>query len=1033
MNIFGEGFPEEIIKQIDYRQKVYGSGYTDNVSSELRNEDQILYLNANSAWCKLSSGVDISSSADINNPTIKSLKLNGDELAKKFVLFNGTFDTINGEQKSGISPVDSILGDNYAYGIGGTDFGLRPMMGIQSANIKHENRGSLRRAQVKIKAFNRAQFEIIDSLYLRLGFTVFLEWGHSIIINNSGVIDTKPTNLGLTNDFLEGKYKYDEFLLKLYNQRLKNGGNYDGMLAKVVNFSWTLNTDNSYDITVHLSSIGDIIESLKINILLDSPGTNNSNDSGDKPGTDSNSEDIIDYYAYKSTVGNFLYFSKTLINGCGTGAEKSRLTFNPVSDTIQNFIQTNALGLTKYNLTKFDPDNDDIIKIKYENLASGFTFFGIGDSSERFYIRLGTFLKFLQEYIVPKQYNKKNNVSSTLFFDTDENTNLMNVNLLQVGVDPTICCVNREIPFIKNSESKSYPFGKKNSNNPFINRELTNAINQGKRSKDKSYYGNIMNIYLDFTFILNKIDELKDDKGNLSLINFLKGLMSGINGGLGGINDFDVFLDETNNTIRIIDKNPLDNLEEVINYINNNYKDSFIWNNGKSLNQNKALLELGYSPQKPKSNSKPLAGFIKDFSLTTEMSSDFATIITVGAAARGSVVGENDTALSKLNLGFSDRYKETITNSIIVEDQLSLQKDVENKKKEFKKMYSDYCDYLIKLSEKTNLNGKDIDTFKFGLSSLLQKANDIDKIEEEISGVKIQPKYQGTGFLPFNLSLTMNGISGIKINQQFLLNTSLLPSNYPNVLLFIIKNLSHTIENNTWNTKIETYSVPKAVSIDTKDSSIINNTSTSPTSTTSPTPSQPAVLGAEADFWSLVAISVAENYSDNPQGMADVAQSIYNRLAAKTYGKSIKEIIVAQNQYEPTFKNKNDWRAIKDEATAIKAYQNSRGTSLQAATQAITTSKNALTSPSYKQAAKTFVGSRTEFYGGFENFVDPPNLEKGKQKYKELEKQGKAAGAVERNSLRDNLFFWRYSGKTLLYDKKVLTAQNPPSNIPKLA
>jgi hypothetical protein len=57
----------------------------------------------------------------------------------------------------------------------------------------------------------------------------------------------------------------------------------------------------------------------------------------------------------------------------------------------------------------------------------------------------------------------------------------------------------------------------------------------------------------------------------------------------------------------------------------------------------------------------------------------------------------------------------------------------------------------------------------------------------------------------------MNGLSGIKINQQFLMDTEFLPTNYPNVLTFLIKNLSHEIQNNKWVTKIETYSIPKAV------------------------------------------------------------------------------------------------------------------------------------------------------------------------------------------------------------------------------
>ena len=146
MNIFGEGFPEEVLKQIKYRQEVYGSGYNN-----LRTNDQILYLNSNTSWCKLVSGVNISSSANINNPTIKNLKLSGNSLAEKFVLFNGTATEGGEGLRGGISPDNSPLGGDYAYGIGGNDFGIKPMMGIQQANIRHENGGSLRRAEVKIK------------------------------------------------------------------------------------------------------------------------------------------------------------------------------------------------------------------------------------------------------------------------------------------------------------------------------------------------------------------------------------------------------------------------------------------------------------------------------------------------------------------------------------------------------------------------------------------------------------------------------------------------------------------------------------------------------------------------------------------------------------------------------------------------------------------------------------------------------------------------------------------------------------------
>lgn len=798
MNIFGEGFPEEIINQIKYRQEIYGSGYDNS----LRTNEQILYLNNNSSWCKLISGVDISSSAELNNPTIKSLGLSGNELAKKFVLFNGT-STESGELRAGINPENNILAEGYAYGIGGNNFGIRPMMGIEQASIKHENRGSLRRAEVKIKAFNRAQFEIIDILYIRLGFSVLLEWGNSIIIDNKGNIDTNPIGLSLADDFLKGTNSYDVFLQKIYNQRLAFGGNYDAMLAKVANFSWSLLPDGTYDITLYLSSIGDVIESLKVNVLTDSVSLNSENSTNDSP--TSNSGNIIDNFSYQSTLGNFFYVCKTLIDKNNTSGKIKTYTLNP-SDPILNNIITDTINndptFIKFKTSAFENDMDDIMSIQNNAPVTSYmsTIFNTGETNTRYYIRLGTLLKFLQEYIAASIYDN-NKKTPLLFFDVDTNTNIMTILYDQVSCDPRVCFINRRLAF---TDGVEWIFGPSNPKNSIWNTTLNSAI------PDRSKYGyaNIMNIYLEMGFVLNKIVELKDDKGNLSIIDFLKGLMFGINDALGGLNDFDVFIDETNNTVKVIDKNPLPNLSQVIDTLNANYPSSS-FNNNKSLNKiptTPTFNVFGYFPRKDE-NSKSTAGFIKEFSLTSQITPQFATMITVAAASQGAVVGENDTALSKLNKGLKDRYKPAIINSVNpvtpnTEEALSTLKE------EYFRLWGPYKAFL-KLLKDNKAEDADIETHKPTYSSIVQKGLELKKTEDFINNVKTTETYQGTGYIPFNLSLRLNGLAGIKINQQFTMDTSYLPSNYPDTMLFLIKNLSHEIKNNIWTTQIETYAIGK--------------------------------------------------------------------------------------------------------------------------------------------------------------------------------------------------------------------------------
>ena len=81
-NIVGEGFNEVIIKQIDQRQKVYGSVNRTN--------EQLSYLEARTGWIKLVSSVDL-----VDNTIRGGFGVGGANLASENVLFNGTTNEEN--------------------------------------------------------------------------------------------------------------------------------------------------------------------------------------------------------------------------------------------------------------------------------------------------------------------------------------------------------------------------------------------------------------------------------------------------------------------------------------------------------------------------------------------------------------------------------------------------------------------------------------------------------------------------------------------------------------------------------------------------------------------------------------------------------------------------------------------------------------------------------------------------------------------------------------------------------------------------
>jgi hypothetical protein len=405
-------------------------------------------------------------------------------------------------------------------------------------------------------------------------------------------------------------------------------------------------------------------------------------------------------------------------------------------------------------------------------------------------------------------------------------------------------------------------------------------------------------------------------------------------------------------------------------------------------------------------------------------------MITIGAQANGYITGQDSTALSSINKGLKDRVKPVI--------QDAGKKDVEQPPQPLNVQYADQINAFLNFIAKIgSVNGAypgwdqdAIDAYRNTNNAFVE----YDQYLATSTAQKLDPKKPigspTIGFLPFDLTLTIDGLSGMKVYQKYIIDTDFLPSNYPSSLEFLIKGITHTIQNNQWITTLESVAIPKnpfgmknaqgqtykgspstvggrPVGVAAETGQALRGNNFSPSST-------PISKGPQADYWSLVAIAAAENFVNNPQGMADVAQSIYNRLNAGGYGKSIKSIVVAAGQYEPTFRNPGDWKAIKDKNTAIKAYQNSKGVSLAVATSAIETSEKALKNPTYKASAKTFIGSRTEF------LASRPN-------------SSSAVGIVERNPINlNNAFFWNYNGKIQFYNKKILVAQNPPSNIPNL-
>ena len=286
-NIIGNNPDLWAKNQVDLRQQLLG---LKNKSPEM-----LSWQTNKTAWIRAISAVTVTD--EKARELTERENFGGGKLAQEYVLFNGTVGleqqtdkdgNITYDQKTNAGVYNGQQPNNSAYGFEyDSERGLVPMPGISDLTISTYNRGSLRRASFKVKAYNRKQFAALDALFMRPGYTLLIEWGHTTYYTgtpekpkyNTANFNTKP--FLLLNEFLEGKGGgSQDNILKAIKRERGNGltsefdqngedsgfteGNYDGFYGKITNFVWSLNPDGSYNIEVKAISTGDIIESLTI-------------------------------------------------------------------------------------------------------------------------------------------------------------------------------------------------------------------------------------------------------------------------------------------------------------------------------------------------------------------------------------------------------------------------------------------------------------------------------------------------------------------------------------------------------------------------------------------------------------------------------------------------------------------------------------------------------------------------------------------------------------------------------------------------
>jgi hypothetical protein len=362
-NVIGEPLERYVVEQINARQYLHGTG----VRTTTRSDVQINLLNSNTSWIKLGSAISVSSDRleDIGFTHTEREIYKGMGLAKNNILFGGTstlgqneaignsgkvykYDAL--QQREGFLPRDP--NSSYTYD---PKFGFSPMAGIESIDVKTLNRGSLKKATVKLKANDRSQFNIIDLLYLRLGYTVLLEWGNSIYTPD-GINKILVRNTLMEELFFDKTQNgsYLDMLDPIEKKRSEYAGNYDGLLGKISNFSWAFNPDGTYDIELTIISLGDVIESLKTNLSIDKGTTKFlQNTTGTKVSEDESSEepDVIEENKDANLISSLLYIWKYLNPTPRGGAININTTGDGQTHPVGSFLKSTQIGSDEENIS----------------------------------------------------------------------------------------------------------------------------------------------------------------------------------------------------------------------------------------------------------------------------------------------------------------------------------------------------------------------------------------------------------------------------------------------------------------------------------------------------------------------------------------------------------------------------------------------------------------------------------------------------------------------------------------------------------
>ncbi len=776
-NIVGSGFPTYVTDQLNKRG--------EKINEKNRNNNTLQFLTNRNAWFRLSSSVNTDSDNDGKGD---------DKLARGNILQGGTLKN-NQKIKGGFNETYSRGTDD--------DLGFKPMPGITNVSIGTGGKWqTLMQADIEFICYDLGQLDIMTKLYMSLGCSVFLEWGHSNYFRKDNTFEPNPSDINFFN------FKDRNLLLKEANKKRKNAkGNYECLLGKVYNFEWSANNDGSYNCKIQVMGAGGIVESLKINTA------SNVNFDIFLTEEDTDANFASDLECILTTYKKFFRKSATEIdfrevqNASEKEQDKTfsklvpitldKRTTNSDNDIISYGDYLNSVFLSPtyegpqfINNTIFsnenvrkgnahqvisglasDPDNKKEFTIPRNLTTDDYTGYITGQiiNNHKFfqtYITLAHLFTLIQHIGIFSEGGEGTPFLPEVYLDYNpDNTPIKQSSSLQGSVDPSKCLIpprnigNYFVDVIENFEVDE------------ISAKNANLI--------PPFDGKLFNVLVNLDFAIDSLKSIStnsEDK-TANLMDFMVKILDGINVSLGKINSFRPFYDSNSNCIRIVDENVLPDSKE-----------------------NK-VIEI------PNFGTKSL---VYDYNFNSKISPKLASQIVIAAQASGKDLKdfpEDILSYASINGNAVDRLAKTKVPAIFPKFKF-----IEDYKKQllpFKKLYQ-------LLERVYNFNDLSIENINNLTSFFDDVQNRNLKVPKRITQTQRVNLITGTNTFPFasptevippptliipiEYNIKIDGISGILPYNIFRIPDNRLPKRYRGKVDFAIFSINHEIENNKWYT-----------------------------------------------------------------------------------------------------------------------------------------------------------------------------------------------------------------------------------------